>query len=185
MNSMMVNEMKAELQGSITLAPHQLEAAYEITNLSGEEIFVLDGLFRLEGTSKLDPSLVYTILEDDTLTLFRGLLPIPKGVQVEVPEVPYARLLPPGGTLKGTIRVSLPLPYNQPYEWNEREETRTAKKLRMRIGYVAAKDVNPRPAARTVSETEVYRLGYRQVVDIQHFLETPVQDGVIKIHVKP
>lgn len=185
MNTTVVSEMKIELRSSMTINSHHMKVTYEIKNLSEEEIYLLDGLFRVDGSPKLDVSLVYTILEDDTLTLFRGLIEIPHGMQVEVAEVPYSRRLSTGGTLKGTIEASLPLRYNQPYGWNAREETRTARKVRLRIGYVSEKDLEQKPSAKIINGKEVYSLNYRQIVDVQHVLETPAQQEIVEIHVMP
>jgi hypothetical protein len=181
-----MNEDAVKLHGSIALTARRLQASYEIENRSGEDIYVFDAMFRLVGGQPaLDASLAYTVMEVDMLTLFRGVLRIPVGLQVEAPDVPFARLLPSGRTLTSTIDAPVPLPFHQPYEWHDREETLSMRRVRLRIGYAAAKDVVPRPAAKRVNEAVVYSVGYRQVIEVQHFLETPPQGGTVPVLVKP
>lgn len=179
----MMNEKNIELQATIMLTAERLVATYEVRNMSDEDILVLDGLFRTEGVPVLDNSMAYTVLEGANLTLFRGVVPVPEGMQVESPEVPFARLLPAGESLKGTIEAPLPLALNDPYAMSVKEEIRSVKQARLRVGYLAAKDLDSKPGPRIIGTAKVDRVGYRQAVGIQHFAEIPFQDCVVTVHV--
>ncbi len=185
MEKEVLNEINIKLRASIAVTTQNLQVSYEIENRSKEDIYVFDAMFRLEESPVIDSSLVYTVIENDLLTLFRGVLQIPEGLQVEAPDIPFARLLPTGGTHKSLIDAPAPLRFRHPYEWNDREEIRSTRKIRLQIGYVAAKDVNPRPKAKIVGQREVYYIEYRQVIDVQHFLETSAQNGKMQISVQP
>jgi hypothetical protein len=185
MREAVMNENGVKLRGSVAVTPRNLQASYEIENRSGADIYILDALFQLAAQPVVDPSLAYTVIEGDLLTLFRGFLRIPEGLQVEAPDIPFARLLPAGGILKGIIDAPLPLRFHHPYEWPDKPEIRPTHKVRLRVGYVAAKELNPRPVAKRVGAAELYYLSYRQVIDVQSFLETPEQEATVPILVKP
>ncbi len=186
MNSGTIHAGGLELRATIAVSPPRLRVSYEVLNRSGQDIYVADAMFRLTAQGvTVDPALVYTILEDDTLTLFRGVVRIPALTQVEWPDLPFARLLPAGQTLAGTIDAAQPLDYHDPYVRPAKAELRTAAKLRLRIGWLAAKELNPPPAPKRVRGADLYRLEYFQVIDKQHLLETPLQEGSIRLRMQP
>jgi hypothetical protein len=177
---------KVDFRGSITATGPRFRASYEIENMLDEDIFILDVMFRLDdGSPVVDSSLFYTIIEGGLLTAFRGVIQIPEGMQVEVPDLPFARLLPAGKSLGGIIDAPLPLRFNQPYDWNDQVELRTTREVRLRIGYVIARDIDSAPPAFKLSDIEAYRLRYRDVIGVQCILETRAQSGVVDILVQP
>ena len=174
-----------QLRASVVVSKEELRASYEVQNRSGQDIYVVDAMFRPTAAGPvLEPNLAYTVLEDDVLTLFRGIVRIPRGKQVEAPDLPLARLVAAGSSVTGTIEAPLPLAFHDPYAWPKKGEMRTAHKLRLRIGWLAAKDLDPAPAQRVVQGTELYSLRYFSAVDKQHFVETPVQDGSLMVLVR-
>lgn len=185
MNQVIMNDNSVSLRCSFNRTAQRLQVAYKIENLSGVQIYVLDGMFRLEGEPILDSQLAYTIIEGDLLNLFRGILWIPENLQVEAPDMPFARLLLSGGKLKGVIDSPVPLAFHQPYEWNDKQELRITQHVRLRIGYLAAHEVNPPPVMKMLSGGEVFYPKYRQVINIQRFLETPAQDETLSVLVRP
>jgi hypothetical protein len=79
----------------------------------------------------------------------------------------------------------VPLAFHQPYEWNDKQELRITQHVRLRIGYLAAHEVNPPPVMKMVSGVEVFYPKYRQAINIQRFLETPAQDETLSVLVRP
>jgi hypothetical protein len=170
--------------GSLSSTDRALAGSYSIENRTGEDVYVLDVMYRLPGPV-LDDTLVYTILEADRLTLFRGVLRIPPGVQVEAPELPLARLLKAGASLTGKIDAPLPLRFSRPYQFNDTPGTRTAKTIGLRIGYVAARHLTRPPEAKKIGNVDVHRVSYRQVVDVQQFVELPHAPLQVQLSIKP
>ena len=185
MENELINDKNVRLRESIVVTKEGLKVAYEIDNQSNEDIYVFDLMFRLAQGPVLDSSLVYTVVEDDLLTLFLGVLRIPEGLQVEIPDVPFARRLPAKETMKSVFKAPIPLPFRQPYEWNDREEMRFTSKIRLRIGYIFEKDLNPRPVMRKIGGVELFSVGYRQTIDVQRFLESQTSEVKMRVLVKP
>ncbi len=181
-----MNEGAITLRGSIAAADEKLRAVYEIENRSDEDVYVFDAIFRFRrGQPVIDNALVYTLIEHDSITLFRGVLRIPRGKQVEAPDVPFARFLPRGHKLTGAIDAPLPLRFHNPYEWPQHEEIRRFASARLRIGYITAQDLDPPAAAKIVSDETVYSIGYWQAIDTERFLETPVQHLEVTVRIVP
>ncbi len=175
-----------QLQATFTGGTQHLEVAYTLENKTGEDVYVFDGLFQAIPTGvALDLSAAYTIIEDDLLTLFRGVVKIPPRVQVEAPEMPLARMLPKGEKLSGVIRAKLPLRYDYPYHWVKETKVARTLRVRLRIGCAPASAVQPLPGkAKSESET-LYRIEYRQVIGIQQLVETPVQELALTVLLRP
>lgn len=180
-----INKNKIELEWSFTLTKQKLQIFYEIENLSGEDIYILDMMFHLTGKPILNSQLAYTLIKGDQLEFFRGILAIPENLFVEVPDLPFARLLRTGEKKQGIIDPPLPLIFHHPYKWNDHEELRTTHHIRLRIGYLVANKLNPQPIMKLVDGIEVYYPKYQEVVNVQHFLETSIQKGKVDILVKP
>jgi len=175
------------LESTLTLSAQRLHVAYRIANLSAQEIFVLDAMFRPQGRQVLDNSLAYTLFDDDRLVLMRGTVRIPFGMQVEMPDMPLARRLPAGGVLEGVIDAALPLRDQHPYLPSPplgdgpKQQTRQTQRLGLRIGWVRAADVTLPSAPSPVAGAELFRLAYRQVIEAQHLAESADQAAQISV----
>jgi hypothetical protein len=181
-----MSSVNVDIHAAISKSVERLEISYVLENRSSEDVYILDALFRMEhGAIVLDPSLAYTIVENDLLVLFRGVVRIPHGIQVEIPEMPLARLLKAGQKAKGEIISPLPLHYHNPYHWPEGEKTLYTRRICVRIGYVPAGGIQAPPQARKVNSTNLYRLSYREVVEGQNFSETGIQATDVHILQQP
>ena len=181
-----MNSEKLKLQVTLTATGNKLRMAYAAENKSGRDVYLLDAPYRLlNGYPTGDSILGYTIVERDMLTLLRGVLRIPEGLQVEIPEMPYARLLLAGQKRQGVVESSMPLAFNNPYDWVDHEQVYKVRKVRLRIGYVFMSQLAPQPESVNMDGEMVYRVTYRQVIDVQQFAETPFQDFSITLVQKP
>ncbi len=165
-----------------TLGPTTLGLAYEVENRAGEDLYLLDAPFVLDhGMLTGAGFLGYMIREERVLTVCRGVLRIPDGLQVEAPEVPYARVLRSGNTVGSSVASPLPLAYSNPYEWADGKQTYHFSAIRLRIGFVRAGEWLKRSETRLLDGREVLRLHYRDIIDLQQFADSPEQ--VISIEV--
>jgi hypothetical protein len=121
---MTASTINATLSAAIRLTDaKRLEVQYRLTNDTGMTLCVFDKLYRtkLSGERVLDDKMAYVIFEDQKrIHLTRSLVPIPPGLKVEYPEVPYATLLPPRQSIEGKVSVVVPVeevrPYREPLE---------------------------------------------------------------------
>ncbi len=87
-------------------------AAYVVENRSAHPVMVFDRLFltRPDGGRIVDADRAYVSVMADGMLLVDKLVPaLPADRDVESPEVPYARLVPPGGRVQGQAVVSTPV----------------------------------------------------------------------------
>ena len=185
MNAAAIAANDIELRWSPALTGERLVVAYEIENRSQEDVYVFDAMFELKQGPRLNPSLAYTLIEGELLTLFRGVPRIPAGMQVEAPELPFARLLAAGATLSSTIDTTVPLPFNHPYQPHDHRDVRSIEGLRLRIGYARADDLIPPPEIRVIDGAKLYRVGYRAAVDVQRFLQTQPAAMAMRVVITP
>ena len=167
---------------TIAATPEELSVSYYIENKGSANAYVLDALFELQdGRPRIEPSLVYTVVEGDALTLLKGVLPIPPGLQVEAPEVPYARLLAPSAALEASFRLAKPVRYRNPYHYVDEAEILSCARVRLRVGCITQQGLESLPEEVQVKEAKLYRFGYRQAVRLQKFVETPLKDDLVPV----
>jgi hypothetical protein len=110
--------LPARLATDIRRSDALLTIGYRLTNETKHDLWVFNKFCRIDKTGKgaLDDRLAYVIFEDDqTVHVTRSALPIPEGVSVEYPELPYVTLLAPGKTLAEQVEVPLPAREYRPY----------------------------------------------------------------------
>ena len=114
---------------------------YRVTNTGNESVFILDQILnRSDGRMGPDPSRAYTLLgATGELVLFKGMLPIPDGLQVESPEIPYAQLLDAGKSATGSFEMSKIIPYDNPYDYEGAAEAIEIKSVTLQVGFVPSR----------------------------------------------
>lgn len=131
----------------IILASTMLGVDYAVQNTTGADIYVFDRVFTRaqSGEPQIDPSLAYRRLHDDgTLVVEKALQPIPPGMKVELPEIPYLTRVAPGGTVRGRIVLALPVQEFGAYWDGPRDGTeKAATRIMLRIGYLSVADIGP------------------------------------------
>lgn len=174
------------LEESLSVTQDRIVVDYRLENPTAVDFFVLDAIYTLEeGRPVVRDSLVYTQIQGDTLTLFRAALEIPPGVQVEAPEMPYARRLPAGSSLSGRIEAKLPLAYNNPYDFSGREETVACQRVRLVVGDIASQDLAETPAKVDLRGVDLYRISYRAAMSAQKLAESPVYQSPVIVYKRP
>lgn len=96
-----------------------LAGSYTIENVGDARILIFDRLYQTapSGFRTVDPDLAYRWLErDGTYRVAKFVPAVPHGTKVESPEVPYARVLEPGGVLSGSVLFPVPLVQLLPYD---------------------------------------------------------------------
>lgn len=130
--------MTPELKADVRVADDRLILAYRLGNPGPTPLLVFDRLYQTarSGARTVDPALAYVAIEDGRLVALKAFVPPPPDIDVEMPDVPYARLLAPGGSLAGTAGVWLPA---RPFLPHARVEAHggTAHGVELRIGYAA------------------------------------------------
>lgn len=100
--------MTAKVEGD------KLKVAYAVTNTGATAICVFDRLYDMKAQG-LALDWAYVELNATAVIASRQVWPLPEGLHHENPEVPYARTLSPGATLKGTLSLPLPVAESDPY----------------------------------------------------------------------
>jgi len=115
------------------------------------------------------PNRVYVFWEDqETLHLTKRLWPIPKGVSVYMPEVPYLTRVPMGATHHEDLQLPLPLLVNFPYRFPDAIDeasrgtvvTSPAARLVFSIGYLVSKTPGREQDIVPEKVDQNYRVGY-------------------------
>lgn len=124
----------------------------EVTNTSGQPLYLFNKLARVGGTSVFDthPNAVNIILRPDRVTVSKALVPVPDDMEVERRYVPCLSRLLPGEKLTEHIVLATPL---TPFTWYESRPMRTApvrRALFFEMGYAIAS---------AVTEQHIQRLG--------------------------
>jgi len=179
---MTVTDGSVAIEGRVEKSgPQTLRIQYRLQN-SGPAIFVLDQILnRADGRLGPDPKRIYTFVVDGSeLVLLKGLVPVPEGVQVEFPEVPYARLVEANATLAGEFEIPTVVLYDNPYDPDVRNEVVAIKRALLRVGFVPA--VAGGGQVVQTSLGDFYRLRYRDVVDRQRFVDCPL--GAVELQLR-
>ena len=113
---------------------------YAVRNGRDHRIYVFNLLYHTDryGNRTPDPELAYIHPEAGGPALIgKYLIPIPPGMKVESPEMPYLDALQAGQSLSGKIRLEYPLRVVDPYiPPAEHEKRLDAGKVRLRIGFL-------------------------------------------------
>ena len=114
-----IDRNSIHLEAELRADNRRLYVEYTVENRGAADIVVLDHMYRTRrsGERVLDPRKLYVVLEaDGTAHLTRSMIPIPPGLKVEYPEVPYGRILKPGESVRQTAIAALPLRPSHPYD---------------------------------------------------------------------
>jgi hypothetical protein len=176
-------------EGSVALdvriaqrGPETLQIRYRLAN-SGPAIYVLDQILnRDDGRRGPDPARVYTIVTDNSqLVLLKGLLPVPDGMQVELPEVPYARFLDANSQIADAFDIQRTLAYDNPYDYESRGEVIEIRRAVLRVGFVPADAVAERGQEIKIAGKTLFRFRYRDLIGHQRFLEYPLGEMHLRL----
>jgi hypothetical protein len=163
--------------------PQTLRVQYRLQN-AGPPIFVLDQILnKADGRRGPDPQRVYTFVVDgDQLVLLKGLVPLPEGVQVEFPDVPYGRLVEANASLTGAFELPTVVPYDNPYDFDARKEIVVIKRALLRVGFVPADAVASRAQPVQAAQGTFYRFRYHDLVGLQRFVDCPL--GTVELQLR-
>lgn len=114
---------------------------YRVFNDSSFTIYVFDRLYAapVRGVRAVDPALAYVTTEGDQIIVGKFLLPVPRGLKVETPDIPYLAAVGPGDTLVGKIVLPLPLKIWNPYVERDAASLNlygSAREIVIRLGYI-------------------------------------------------
>lgn len=106
-----------ELTGSVKKTETSLEIHYDLKNNSKDPVLAWDVLTGESGGQEIvKPELAYVcVVEPDTLRVVRAVLQLPFDRDVYMKEIPYAREVAPGKSVKGKIVLPLPVEEFNPY----------------------------------------------------------------------
>lgn len=173
---MRVNENSVALDCRIAESgPQELHIQYRLVN-SGPAIYVLDHILnRVDGSLGPDARRAYTFVTDHSqLVLLKGLLPVPDGLQVELPEVPYASFVDANSAIANAFDIPRVLSYDNPYDYEFRREVIVIKRAVLRIGFVPADAVAGRGQEVKMAGKTLFRFQYRDLIGRQRFVECPL-----------
>ncbi|MBO2010367.1 hypothetical protein [Hymenobacter negativus] len=125
---------------TVTQLPDALQLRYEVTNTSGQPLYLFNKLARAGGASVFDtdPNAANIILSPERVTVSKTLVPVPDDKEVERPYVPCLSRLLPNEKLAEHMLLATPL---SPFTWYASRPMRTApvhRALFFEMGYVVA-----------------------------------------------
>jgi len=171
-----------QIGATLEVNDRQMSLVYRLRNASDVDLYVMDALFELkEGEVRIHDGLAYTLIDGRRLTLLRGVLAIPPNVQVEAPEMPYARLLPAHGTLDGRFQSSLPLEYNNPYDFSGGMATFDCTVVTLRIGYLSSRELSAPPRRVPGRQESFFKIDYREAIQVQQLVETEEHTATVPV----
>jgi hypothetical protein len=175
---------------SITIAT--VTITYQFTNDRSTVLYVFDGLTRTYQSSEqiIDHSLAYVIDRNGKIYVGKFIVPIPKGLKVEAPEIPYLTMLAPGATLQGNIDLNLPIRMNHPYlDLEDTEQLTIIQNIVIQIGFIDSASISADEAVIEPAlgiRKRLFRCDYGYGIEYQEFEEIPLSlDGVKIQYVLP
>jgi hypothetical protein len=130
---------KAEIEGK------SLVISYTVENSSDRDVYLWDGTFGWEGSTKVvDPNRVFIFFEEpDTVRVIRANLPLPNLRRITRKQILFGRLLKANSSLTGRTVLPQPTREHSPYYEPQKEEEYDMKKcskIRLMIGWTPPKD---------------------------------------------
>lgn len=117
----------------------ELRFTYLFTNLTDENVYLFNRLYKLGRDSlTIDSNLCYAEFEDGKIILSKEIKPVPEGLNVYQPNIPYITRIPPGTAFEETLSFILPLQYWTQYQINfptKLAETPSSYQVWFEIGY--------------------------------------------------
>ena len=135
---------------------------YTLENHTDQEQYIWDRMIKYDGSDqKIDDDGAYIFFVDsNVLNVIRADLPLPEMVDVARKEIPFARILAPGGKLDGTVKISHPVTEMSPYFAPPKEEQRvhaTASDVVLMIGWTPKKP-GMKITERTIGGEKVFAI---------------------------
>jgi hypothetical protein len=149
-----------------------LVVSYQVENKTDQALYLWDQMIGWKGNEKvIDHDIAYVFFEEPkTVRLIRADLPLPQLRLVGRKEIPYARVLPPRGTLSGKIVLKHPVkeysPYYEPMT-EEGRELRKCSEVRLMVGWTP-----PKPGMRI----EEHNVGGEKLIAIRGAWPPPHQE---------
>lgn len=134
------------LSAQSTITAHEIRIKYSVSNGSGGDVYVLDGLpaRRPETRMPYVPAGAYSLFlgEPDDAIILVGVPPLPRNKLVSVRVMPLATKLPPGATLAQELApITTPLTETSPYATDDElrnPEVVTVRRLVLAVQFVPA-----------------------------------------------
>jgi hypothetical protein len=157
----------------------QIAAQYEVLNDGTQQLLVFDRLYETarSGTRTVQPELAYTSVEaTGMLGIEKLVAPLPEDIDIEQPDLPYARLLGPGDSLTGRATVARPVRLHPPYpQGYSLTKASRASAVMLRLGYAPFEEAAAPRAIRANEET-LYSVRHAWARPRQRLLESaPVE----------
>ena len=130
----------------IIVASTVIGIEYSVHNTTPNDIYLFDRVFTraASGEPVIDAGLAYVRLQDGTLVVEKVLQPIPPGMKVGTPDIPYMTRIAPGETRQGRISFKSPVVEFGAYDDGPRDgKLYQAVQVVLRIGYIDAADIGP------------------------------------------
>lgn len=116
--AMSATAQDCDLRVAIQASPTSLLLGYEFRNRSNKTAFVFNVVHRVgpSGGPEADANLVYVEPSGGSVILGKKIIPVPRGMRVEKPDVPYVTRVEPGQAIVEKINLMLPLRIFTPYD---------------------------------------------------------------------
>lgn len=171
----------------VELKDGQLRVWYRVENRRQAPVYLVDRLYRelRSGQRIPDEGLFYAIFYPKTgrLELVKRFFPIPEGIEVESPHIPYVTPLSPSETKMQEAILSLPLQEDYPYRESGLEALQKegiSKTVQVIIGCVSHFD-GLKVRELVVSGARVFKISYLDLERYQELLESPVFHVVVPV----
>jgi hypothetical protein len=110
----MVSEVSLNVHSQID--GDRLTIDYRVRNDRPQPIYLVNRVHQwTKAGFSVDPNLIYTQIENQTLKLTKAYLDLPENIDVEAPEIPFLTEVASGGEFEETIVKTLPLKPYHPY----------------------------------------------------------------------
>jgi len=175
------------IESNVALSSDSISIDYNFHNQSNKDLFLFNAQYELvDGKPIINISKCYTLVQNQDLVFFKGILPIPKYVQVEIPDMPYARKIAPGEKISENFKISFPVIFNNPYEMIEKEEVAPILKSSIQLGYL----FNDNEISKKYGKIELdgkifYKFNYFDVINKQQVISSGQFTGKYYIVKKP
>lgn len=172
-----------QLKYNSALSSDRIGVQYSVDNTTNKEIFLFDQQYKcVDSKVRVISELGYTLIDGSSIIFFHGIMTIPPFVQVEIPEIPYARKLMPGQGLSVSYELMYPIEFNNPYDWIENEEQILINKGALKLGYVVGDEfLTGKYKKINIDEEDLYVFNYQDVIKRQKYIISNYFEGCFSI----
>ncbi|HLG98925.1 MAG TPA: hypothetical protein VKX49_21620 [Bryobacteraceae bacterium] len=146
----MQQELRVDLRARHTAG--RVEFEYSLENTASQTILVFDRLWDMQ-TNTLKPDWAYVEIHESAATIKRAIEPLPKGLHIENPIVPYGREISPHSKASGRFSLGLPLTESGAYSGflypGAQQKPGAIREIRFEVGW-CPKPVSLPPALHPV-----------------------------------